>query len=153
MIAHRELPVRDGRFLRDGDRHAAVLGASLAASRGLHVGERLTLEGQPYEVVGVLERMLTAQDLAGEKILVTAGPTQEAIDPVRFVSNRSSGKMGYALAEAAKRRGATVTLVSGPTSLPAPAGVDVKQIMTASEMYDAVMQRAPQNQIANSLPM
>ncbi len=82
-----------------------------------------------------------ARDLEGRAILVTAGPTREPLDPVRFLSNRSSGKMGYAIADAARRRGARVTLVSGPTSLPAPPGVEVVDVMTAQEMYDAVMQR------------
>ena len=82
-----------------------------------------------------------ARDLEGKSILVTAGPTREPLDPVRFLSNRSSGKMGYALADAASRRGARVTLVSGPTSLPAPPGVEVVDVTTAQEMYDAVMQR------------
>jgi phosphopantothenoylcysteine decarboxylase/phosphopantothenate--cysteine ligase len=82
-----------------------------------------------------------ARDLEGRAILVTAGPTREPLDPVRYLSNRSSGKMGYAIADAARRRGARVTLVSGPTSLPAPPGVEVVDVTTAQEMYDAVMQR------------
>src|SRR5260221_10288682 len=82
-----------------------------------------------------------ARDLEGRSFLITAGPTREPIDPVRYISNRSSGKMGYALADAARRRGATVTLVSGPTALPAPAGVHPVEVTTAQEMYDAVMQR------------
>ena len=82
-----------------------------------------------------------ARDLQGKSILVTAGPTREPIDPVRYISNRSSGKMGYALADAARRRGATVTLVSGPTALPAPAGVELVEVLTAREMHDAVLQR------------
>ncbi len=79
------------------------------------------------------------KDLAGESILITAGPTQEALDPVRYISNRSSGKMGYALAEAAARRGAHVTLVSGPVSLPAPASVNLIPVRTAQEMRKAVL--------------
>src|SRR5215213_7623494 len=79
-----------------------------------------------------------SRDLEGKSILVTAGPTREPIDPVRYISNRSSGKMGYAIAEAARRRGAQVTLVSGPTSVPAPAGVDLKRVATATEMHAAV---------------
>jgi phosphopantothenoylcysteine decarboxylase/phosphopantothenate--cysteine ligase len=81
-----------------------------------------------------------ARDLEGHAVLVTAGPTREPIDPVRYISNRSSGKMGYALADAARCRGARVTLVSGPTSLPAPAGVEMVDVVTAAEMHDAVMQ-------------
>jgi phosphopantothenoylcysteine decarboxylase/phosphopantothenate--cysteine ligase len=80
-------------------------------------------------------------------VLVTAGKTREPIDPVRYLSNRSSGKMGYAIAEAARRRGATVTLVSGPTSLIAPHGVTLTRINTASEMHDAVMRSLPSQQI------
>jgi phosphopantothenoylcysteine decarboxylase / phosphopantothenate---cysteine ligase len=82
---------------------------------------------------------LTEQDLAGKKFLITAGPTREALDPARFLSNRSSGKMGYALARTAKRRGADVLLISGPTSLPTPHGVKRIDIQTAQEMYDAVL--------------
>lgn len=83
---------------------------------------------------------LTEQDLSGEKILVTAGPTREALDPARFLSNRSSGKMGYAIARAAKRRGAEVLLVSGPTALPTPFGVSRIDVQTAAEMHDVVLE-------------
>jgi phosphopantothenoylcysteine decarboxylase / phosphopantothenate---cysteine ligase len=77
-------------------------------------------------------------DLAGKRIVVTAGGTQEPIDPVRHIGNRSSGKMGYAVAEAARDRGANVTLITAPASLPAPSGVEVVNVRTASEMKDAV---------------
>lgn len=80
-------------------------------------------------------------DLTGETVLVTAGPTREAIDPVRYVSNRSSGRMGYALAAAAKERGADVLLVSGPTGLAVPAGVRFTAVTTAKEMHEACMER------------
>lgn len=80
----------------------------------------------------------TAKDLAGRRILVTAGPTQEPIDPVRYLGNRSSGKMGFAVAEAAAARGASVTLIAGPVHLPTPAGVQRVDIHTAREMADAV---------------
>ncbi len=106
--------------------------------------------GRLADIPVIVERVklhFAARDLSGKRILVTAGPTREPIDPVRYISNRSSGKMGYAIAEAAKRRGATVTLVSGPTSLPLPDGVDVARITTAAEMYEAVMQRASQNEV------
>ncbi|RUM43686.1 MAG: bifunctional phosphopantothenoylcysteine decarboxylase/phosphopantothenate--cysteine ligase CoaBC, partial [Desulfocapsa sp.] len=83
---------------------------------------------------------LAEQDLQGQKILITAGPTREPLDPARFLSNRSSGKMGYALARAAARRGADVHLISGPTSLPAPCGVQRTDVITAEEMYREVMQ-------------
>jgi phosphopantothenoylcysteine decarboxylase/phosphopantothenate--cysteine ligase len=90
-------------------------------------------------VEAVLTVLQTAKDLAGETVLVTAGPTREPIDPVRYISNRSSGKMGYALAEVAARRGAKVILVSGPTALDAPLGVEVVAVETAAQMRDAVM--------------
>ena len=80
-----------------------------------------------------------AQDLKGDTLLITAGPTREPIDPVRYISNRSSGKMGYALAEAAQRRGARVVLVSGPVQIAPPAGVELVQVITASEMHAAVL--------------
>lgn len=82
------------------------------------------------------------RDLAGETVLVTAGPTVEDIDPVRFVSNRSSGRMGYRIAEAARDRGARVILVSGPTALEAPAGVETLAVRSAEEMQRAVLGRA-----------
>ncbi|MFN9296991.1 MAG: bifunctional phosphopantothenoylcysteine decarboxylase/phosphopantothenate--cysteine ligase CoaBC [Acidobacteriota bacterium] len=80
-------------------------------------------------------------DLAGETILLTAGPTQEPIDPVRVITNRSSGKMGYALAQRAQARGARVILVSGPVALSPPANVELLRVETAAQMYDAVMSR------------
>lgn len=79
------------------------------------------------------------QDLSGQTILVTAGPTREPFDPVRFIGNRSSGRMGYALASTARQRGAKVTLVSGPTSLQPPPGINLVRVTTAAEMYEEVM--------------
>ena len=93
-------------------------------------------------VAAVLETLHRSQELSGETLLITAGPTREPIDPVRYLSNRSSGKMGYALAEAALRRGAKVVLVSGPTALKAPTGIEVVAVETAAEMHRAVMARA-----------
>lgn len=90
---------------------------------------------------------LSEKDLEGEKILITAGPTREALDPARFLSNRSSGKMGYELAKVAQRRGAEVLLISGPTSLPTPYGVTRKNILTAQEMYEAVMDAASNHSV------
>lgn len=84
------------------------------------------------------------KDLAGQTVLITAGPTREDLDPVRFLTNRSSGKMGYALAEAAVRRGARTILVSGPVELDAPAGVDWVPVRSTEEMRSAVMARAPE---------
>ncbi len=92
-------------------------------------------------VQAVLETLQHSNDLATETVLVTAGGTREAIDPVRFLSNRSSGKMGYALAEAAQRRGARVILVTGVTALPPPAGCEVVQVMSSAEMRSAVLAR------------
>jgi phosphopantothenoylcysteine decarboxylase/phosphopantothenate--cysteine ligase len=90
-------------------------------------------------VLAVLKALKAEQDLAGETVLVTAGPTREPIDPVRYIGNRSSGKMGYALAEAALRRGAKVVLISGPTALKPPSSAEVIQVQTAEQMRDAVM--------------
>ena len=90
-------------------------------------------------VAGLSAGALHSRDLEGETVLITAGPTQEPLDPVRYISNRSSGKMGYALAEAAQQRGAQVILVSGPVQLAEPRGVRVVQVRTALEMHDAVM--------------
>ena len=93
------------------------------------------------QVLGHLQRKA---DLAGKRILVTAGPTREFIDPVRFISNPSSGKMGYALAAAARDRGAQVVLVSGPTAQVPPPGVEVIQVTTTAEMLAAVLEHFPQ---------
>jgi phosphopantothenoylcysteine decarboxylase/phosphopantothenate--cysteine ligase len=89
----------------------------------------------------VKKELLPSLDLLGLRILVTAGPTREKIDPVRFISNRSSGKMGYAIAEAASKRGAEVTLISGPTNLSPPDSVQLVKIETADEMYNEVKKR------------
>src|SRR5206468_11748175 len=89
-------------------------------------------------VAAVQSRQGRKQDLEGETVLVTAGPTQEPLDPVRYISNRSSGKMGYALAEAAAARGARVILVSGPVHLPPPRETTVIPVRTAQEMRDQV---------------
>ncbi len=93
---------------------------------------------EPEEIAVAASRLLGNLDLAGRRVLVTAGPTREPIDPVRFISNPSSGKMGYAVAAVAARRGAEVTLVSGPTVLPDPAGVKVVRVETAEQMAKAV---------------
>jgi len=98
-------------------------------------------------VAAVLETLGASQDLSGETVLVTAGPTREKIDPVRYLTNRSSGRMGYAVAEAALRRGAHVLLVSGPTSLTAPGAAEVTQVESAEQMQDAVFQLLPRASI------
>jgi phosphopantothenoylcysteine decarboxylase/phosphopantothenate--cysteine ligase len=95
-------------------------------------------------VAAVLESLGAAKDLAGETVLITAGPTREKIDPVRYITNRSSGRMGYALAEAALRRGANVLLVSGPASIPPPDAAEITRVETAEQMRDAVLKLLPQ---------
>jgi phosphopantothenoylcysteine decarboxylase / phosphopantothenate---cysteine ligase len=98
---------------------------------------------EPSEIVAAAEQMLKPSGpLRGTRVLVTAGPTREALDPVRFVGNRSSGKMGYALAAAARDRGADVVLISGPTALQPPAGVEIVHVTTAAEMHETVAARA-----------
>jgi phosphopantothenoylcysteine decarboxylase/phosphopantothenate--cysteine ligase len=99
------------------------------------------LAGQAAIVGAVHEALHAVRDLADQKILVTAGPTRESLDPVRYFTNRSSGKMGYAVAEAAAQRGAHVILVSGPTSLEAPAGVERINVQSAEEMHRAVLDK------------
>ena len=96
-------------------------------------------------ILETIERVLdkSIQDLKGKNVLVTAGPTYEPIDPVRFIGNRSSGKMGFALANAAALRGAAVTLISGPVHLETPRNVDRVDVETAQQMHDAVVQRSP----------
>jgi len=106
------------------------------------------LAGQEEIIAAVREALHARRDLEGETILVTAGPTCEDLDPVRFLSNRSSGKMGYAVAEAAVRRGAKVVLVSGPVSLEAPEGIEHISVRTAEEMYHAVTSRFPECTVA-----
>jgi len=91
------------------------------------------------KILFAAKKALTKQDLSGQKVLVTAGPTREYIDPIRYISNRSSGKMGYAVAKIAKMRGADVTLISGPVSIDVPYNVKIINVETANEMYNAVM--------------
>ena len=94
---------------------------------------------EPSEIVELFASLFEAGSLSNKSVLITAGPTQEPIDPVRYVTNRSSGKMGYALAEAAVEAGAQVTLVSGPVNIKPPASCNLVPVETAQEMYDAVM--------------
>jgi len=98
-------------------------------------------------VAAVMEVLGASQDLAGETLLISAGPTRERIDPVRYLSNRSSGRMGYALAEAALRRGARVLLVSGPTTITPPGGAEVIRVESTDEMRDAVLKHLPEASI------
>jgi len=93
---------------------------------------------EPAEIAAAAARLLGARDLVGRRVVVTAGPTREPLDPVRFISNPSTGKMGYAVARVAARRGAEVVLVSGPVDLPDPAGVRTVRVVTAEEMARAV---------------
>ena len=96
----------------------------------------------PEEIAAVVAAAaLNKEDLSGEVVLISAGPTQEPLDPVRYITNRSSGKMGYALAEAANARGAQVILVSGPVHIPPPPGVEVVSVRTAHQMRDAIVGR------------
>jgi phosphopantothenoylcysteine decarboxylase/phosphopantothenate--cysteine ligase len=97
---------------------------------------------EPPEILDKAQQLFTKGDLAGVRALVTAGPTHEAIDPVRFIGNRSSGKMGFAIAQALEEQGAAVTLVAGPCALPTPPGIGRIDVNSALEMHDAVMQRA-----------
>ncbi len=99
-------------------------------------------------VAAVMEALGISQDLSGETLLITAGPTREKIDPVRYLTNRSSGRMGYALAEAALRRGARVLLVTGPTSLTPPGAAEVSKVESAGEMHQAVLELFPQATVA-----
>jgi phosphopantothenoylcysteine decarboxylase/phosphopantothenate--cysteine ligase len=96
---------------------------------------------EPAYILDRVTCLLTPKDLAGKRILITAGPTRETIDPVRFISNPSSGKMGYALARAAEMRGADVTLVAGPTALAPPFNVQVVKVISAADMAKAVLER------------
>jgi len=96
---------------------------------------------EPKQILAAVESMFNA-DLTGKRVLITAGPTVEDIDPVRFLSNRSSGTMGYAIATAAATRGAETILISGPTALPCPIGIEIVEVRSAKEMHKAVMKEA-----------
>ena len=105
------------------------------------------LAGNEAILAAALEVLGASQDLAGQTLVVTAGPTREQIDPVRYITNRSSGRMGYAIAEAALRRGAKVVLVSGPVSIQPPGGAEVVSVETAEQMRQAVLQRLDQSSV------
>lgn len=102
---------------------------------------------EPADIVEAAARLLTPRDLAGVRVLVTAGPTHEAIDPVRYIANRSSGKMGVALARAAAARGASVTLVLGPGRAEPPVGLEVVRVVSAAELHEATLSRAPAHDV------
>ena len=111
------------------------------ASGGMGLGRFVEVE----QILGTIKQVLgRSGDLAGKRIVVTAGGTQEAIDPVRYISNRSSGKMGYAVVEAARDRGAEVTLITAPTALPDPAGIEVVLVESAAQMKKAVVKATAQ---------
>ena len=138
MLAHPATQAHV-RALRERGVHLVEPEEGRLASGAVGVG-RLA---KPEDIAAAVAAIVSPGDLEGLRIIVTAGPTQEPIDPVRYISNRSSGKMGYALAAAAVRRGAKVTLISGPTALPAPTGCEVVSIETAEQMHDAVTRRFP----------
>ena len=125
------------RLLRDG---VAILGPASGDQACGEVGMGRMLEA--HEIAESVAGFLAPRLLAGARVLITAGPTFEPIDAVRGITNRSSGKMGYAVARAALDAGAKVTLVSGPVSLPVPAGAEVTRVGTAAEMFDAVKRNA-----------
>lgn len=123
------------------ERGAAVVGPEVGSlACGWEGAGRLA---DPASILEALRGLLSPHDLVGEHVLVSAGPTREAIDPVRYLSNRSSGKMGYAIARVARRRGAAVTLITGPTELPLPEGVDSVRVETAAEMGAALASAFP----------
>lgn len=123
------------------ERGATLVGPDDGPLMGGDVGPGRAAD--PDEVVVAVARALaTAGDLAGRTVVVSAGGTREAIDPVRFLGNRSSGRMGFAIAAAAARRGARVTLVAGPTDVPAPAGVERVDVVSARDMHAAILPRA-----------
>lgn len=141
---------------------ATVANIALLRSRGVHVVEPDAGElacgmvgpgrlAEPDCIADAAERILnappSAQDLAGKNVLITAGPTREPIDPVRYISNRSSGKMGFALAEDARDRGASVTIVCGPVSAAPPSGCKIVPVETAQQMYDRVLENLDAAQI------
>jgi phosphopantothenoylcysteine decarboxylase/phosphopantothenate--cysteine ligase len=139
MYAHAQVQ-ENLEHLRDrlGYQIAGPVEGALAVGEGAGPGRMI----EPWQIEESIGRALgTDPALFGKQVLVTAGPTHEPIDPVRYVGNRSSGRMGYAIAQAACRRGAEVTLVSGPSSLDPPFGVEVVRVETAQEMHDAVAAR------------
>jgi len=127
------LAVLRGRGVKMVEPDAGYLACGMIGAGRLAAPE--TIAQAVFDTLGLRD------DLKGETVLVTAGPTQEPLDPVRYIGNRSSGRMGYALAEASRRRGACVMLVSGPTSLAPPEGVEIERVRTAEEMAEAVGRR------------
>jgi len=137
MWAHQATRANVARLI---DRGAVVLGPVTGELANGEIGHGRMME--PDDIADELEtHFARGDDLAGTHVLITAGPTHEDLDPVRFLGNRSTGKMGYAIATQALRRGASVTLVSGPVHLTDPRGADVVRVRSAREMHEAVMQR------------
>ncbi|MFN4115527.1 MAG: bifunctional phosphopantothenoylcysteine decarboxylase/phosphopantothenate--cysteine ligase CoaBC, partial [Inhella sp.] len=134
MWAHPATQRNVAQLLADG---AQLLGPASGSQACGEIGDGRMVEAA--ELFDALEVFFTPKRLAGRRLLITAGPTYEAIDPVRGITNRSSGKMGFAIARAAARAGAAVTLVAGPVALPTPAGVTRIDVRSAREMLDAVL--------------
>jgi phosphopantothenoylcysteine decarboxylase / phosphopantothenate---cysteine ligase len=136
-------PATQDNLRRLATRGMTMLGPEVGDQACGETGEGRMLE--PREIVAALTAApgVAAEILADRKVLVTAGPTREALDPVRYLTNRSSGKMGYAVAAAAARAGADTILISGPVSLPVPAGVRAVQVETAAQMREAVQAELP----------
>lgn len=126
-------------LLARGRFHVVGPGAGQLADGDVGAGRLV----EPEEVAEAVRGLLAPKDLAGRRVVITAGPTREYLDPVRFLSNPSTGKMGYALAAAARDRGAAVTLISGPTHLPAPGGVAFVPVVSAEELRDAALAALP----------
>lgn len=135
MYAHRSTQRNLDELRQSGVRMVGPVSGPLACGE-----EGVGRMAEFPDIISAVRSVLTEQDYRGQRVVVTAGPTREYLDPVRFISNRSSGKMGFSLAEAASGRGALVTLISGPTALPAPAGVDLVNVETSEEMWEAVRQ-------------
>ncbi|MDH3223094.1 MAG: bifunctional phosphopantothenoylcysteine decarboxylase/phosphopantothenate--cysteine ligase CoaBC [Gemmatimonadota bacterium] len=145
MFAHAQTQANAAHLSERGYLLVGPAEGRLAVGEGQGPGRLV----EPGIIVEALGRVLEPPSpLVGKAVLVTAGPTREALDPVRYLGNRSSGKMGYALAQAAWRRGADVTLVSGPTALPAPWGVERISVESAGEMEEAVLSRVETADVA-----
>ncbi len=129
-------PATRGNIATLSDRGVAILGPGVGDQACGEEGAGRMLE--PVELLEALGKAFASERLAGLHVVVTAGPTREAVDPVRFLSNRSSGRMGFAVARAAAEAGARVTLVTGPVSLPAPSGVERVDVTSAADMHAAV---------------
>src|SRR5690554_1116238 len=142
MWAHPATQRNAARLAEDGWR---LLGPASGDQACGDVGPGRMLE--PEEILAALLEPPKAPEAAGLAVTITAGPTREPLDPVRYLSNHSSGKMGYALAEAAAALGARVTLISGPVSLPCPAGVERLEVETALEMHEAAQRLAPESDL------